>query len=90
MRVGLDGSYEADSRGRVGEDPTTRERRLISLLMRSSGFVDQILSQCARGNPVKASTSVLVVSISGPVLGKLAASWSRTCSQAVSTDPASG
>ena len=30
--------------------PTTLERRLISLLIRSNGFVEEILRQCARGN----------------------------------------
>ena len=66
VHVSQNGAYQAYSRGWIGEDPppTTRERRLISLLIRSSGFVDQILRQCARGNPVKASTSVLAESIS--------------------------
>ena len=33
----------------LGKIPTTRERRSISLLTRSSGFVDQILRQWALG-----------------------------------------
>jgi hypothetical protein len=40
----------------LGKMPTTRLRRLISLLTRSSGFVDQILRQWAFGNPVNART----------------------------------
>src|SRR5215213_10615792 len=47
-----------------GKIPTTRERRLISLLIRSMGLVDQVLRQCARGNAAKASTSAFAVSIS--------------------------
>ena len=34
----------------LGKMPTTLERRLISLLSRSSGLFDQILRQCSRGN----------------------------------------
>jgi hypothetical protein len=34
--------------------PTTLVRRLISPLIRSRGFVDRILRQCAIGNAVKA------------------------------------
>src|SRR3712207_6484733 len=41
-----------------GKMPTTRARRLISLLTRSSGLVDHTFAQCDRGKPVKASTSV--------------------------------
>ena len=33
-----------------GKIPATFERRLISLLIRSSGFVKAILRQCGRGN----------------------------------------
>ncbi len=47
----------------------------------SSGFVDQIFCQCARGNAVKARTSVLAASISGPNFGNDLVSWSRTSSQ---------
>jgi hypothetical protein len=50
-------------------------------LIRSSGFVDQIFCQCARGNDVKASTSVFAASMSGPILGNREASCSRTSSQ---------
>jgi hypothetical protein len=46
----------------------------ISLLIRSSGFVDQIFCQCDRGNAVKASTSVLAPSMSGPIFGNRVAS----------------
>lgn len=53
-------------------------RRLISLLIRSSGLVDQILDQ--RGNAVKATTSVW----------RRPASWSRTCSRAAVTVSVSG
>jgi hypothetical protein len=49
--VGQDGADEADDGGFVGEMPTTRERRLISLLIRSSGLFDQTLIQCALGKP---------------------------------------
>ena len=52
--------------------PTTRARRLISLLTRSSGLVDHTLGQWLRGKAVKASTSVFASSISGPMLGKAA------------------
>lgn len=69
MGVGQDGPDEADDGGLVREDPTTRERRLISLLSRSRGLVDQILRQCSRGNAAKARTSALASSISGPILG---------------------
>ena len=69
----------------LGKIPTTRERRLISLLTRSSGLVDQILRQCARGKPVNARTSALASSISGPILGNDVASWSRTSSQVALT-----
>src|ERR687897_37941 len=37
------------------------------------------------GKAVKASTSVFASSISGPILGKAAASWSRTLSQVAAT-----
>ena len=76
--------------GSLGKMPTTRARRLISLLTRSSGLVDHTLGQWLRGKAVKASTSVLASSISGPILGKAAASWSRTLSQVLATVAASG
>jgi hypothetical protein len=57
--------------------PTTRARRLISLLTRSSGLVDRTLGQWLRGKAVKASTSVFASSTSGPIWGKAAASWPR-------------
>ena len=41
----------------VGEDPTTSVRRLISLLSRSKGLVDQTFLQWLGGNEVKASRS---------------------------------
>jgi hypothetical protein len=65
--------------------PTTRARRLISLLTRSSGLVDHTLGQWLRGKAVKASASVFASSISGPIFGKAAASWSRTLSQVAAT-----
>ena len=52
-----------------GKMPTTRERRLISLLRRSRGLVDQILRQCYLGNAANAKTSALAASITGPTLG---------------------
>ncbi len=58
----------------LGKIPTTRARRLISLLTRSRGLVDQILVQCDRGNAVKASTSALASSMNGPSLGNRSAS----------------
>jgi len=57
----------------------------MPLLTRSSGLVDQILRQCARGNAVNASTSALTSSISGPSLWNLAANSSRVFSHAAST-----
>jgi hypothetical protein len=51
----------------LGKMPTTRARRLISLLTRSKGFVLQTLGQCARGNAVTAKTSTLAVSIRVPI-----------------------
>src|SRR3954462_5665382 len=74
----------------LGKMPTTRERRLISLLIRSSGLFDQILTQCAGGYAAKARTSALASSISGTALGNEAASWSRTWSQAAETAVAFG
>src|SRR6188472_1933721 len=74
----------------LGKMPTTRARRLISLLTRSSGLVDQIFDQCARGNAVNARTSVFASSIRGPIFGKDLVSWSRTSSQVAATVVASG
>src|SRR3954452_20454284 len=74
----------------LGKIPTTRARRLISLLTRSSGLVDQIFDQWARGNAVNARTSALAWSISGPIFGKDLVSWSRTSSQVAATVVASG
>src|SRR3954470_3518928 len=56
----------------LGKMPTTRARRLISRLIRSIGFVDQILVQWLRGKPVNASSSAFAVSINGPDLGEAA------------------
>ena len=58
------------SEASLGKIPTTRDRRLISLLMRSRGLVDQIFCRCARGNAAKASTSGLASAISAAALGK--------------------
>src|SRR3954462_7697165 len=74
----------------LGKMPTTRERRLISLLIRSNGLFDQILTQCALGNAANARTSALASSINGPALGNEVASWSRTSSQAADTAAAFG
>jgi cellulase/cellobiase CelA1 len=52
--------------------------------------VDQTFTQWDRGKAVKASTSAFAWSISGPILGKLRVSWSRTWSQAWDTATASG
>ena len=56
----------------LGKIPTTRDRLLISLLLRSRGLVDQIFCQWALGNAANARTSARAVSMSGPALGKLA------------------
>lgn len=61
---------------------STRERRSISSLICPTGLVDQIVRRCARGNAAKAGTSAFAVSVSGPVLGRRAASSSRALSQA--------
>ena len=42
----------------LGKIPTTRARRLTSLLSRSSGLVDQTFVQWARGKAAKARTSI--------------------------------
>jgi hypothetical protein len=52
--------------------------------------VDQIFCQCALGIPVNASTSALVSSISGPILGNDVARRSRISSQVACTASASG
>src|SRR4051794_16721495 len=43
--------------GSFGKMPTTSERRLISRLSRSSGFVEAIWAQCSRGKLMYTSTS---------------------------------
>ena len=68
------GADESDHGSFPGEDPDDTRASFDVLLIRSSGFVDQIFCQCARGNAVKASTSVLAPSISGPIFGNRAAS----------------
>ena len=73
-----------------GKIPTIRDRLLISLFTRSSGFVNQTFGQWLRGNAVKASTSALASSINGPILGKVRLSWSRTVSQVAATVAGSG
>jgi hypothetical protein len=75
------GSDEADDGGLVGEDADDAGAA-FDLTVEPLGLVDQILTQWLRGKPVKARTSVFAWSISGPILGKVAASWSRTWSQA--------
>src|SRR4051794_12399937 len=74
----------------LGKIPTTRALRLISLLTRSSGLVDQVFDQWARGNAVNARTSAFAWSISGPIFGNDLVSWSRTSSQVAATVAASG
>ena len=74
----------------LGKIPTTRLRRLISLLIRSSGFVDQIFTQCERGKLVNANTSALPASIRVVIFGKFFANWSRTWSQVAETVSGSG
>ena len=79
--------------GSLGNIPTTRTRRLTSLLTRSSGLVLQILGQCGRGNAVNAvnaSTSVFALSIKVPIFGNRPASWPRTSSQLAATVAGSG
>lgn len=81
MRIGQHRSDPADDRGFVGEDAHHAGAALDLLLIRSSGLLDQIFTQWARGNAANASTSALASSISGPAFGNDAASWSRTSSQ---------
>lgn len=50
------GADESDHGGFVGEDAHDPRPTLDFFVDRSSGFVDQIFCQCARGNAVKAST----------------------------------
>jgi len=52
--------------------------------------VDHTLAQCALGKAVKASTSARPASMRAPILGKRAASWSRTWSQVAATVSGSG
>ena len=61
----------------LGKMPTTRARRLISLLSRSSGLVDQILDQWARGNAGRRGLGFGVVHQRDD-LGNRSPSWSRT------------
>jgi hypothetical protein len=51
------GTDGADAGGVVGEVPTTSERRLTSLLIRSPGFVDAIFGSCAAAVTLVASTN---------------------------------
>ena len=51
-----------------------RARRITSLFSRSSGFVDQISAQWARGKVAKERTSTRASSIKTPILGKRSAS----------------
>src|SRR5690606_14618529 len=65
----------------LGKISTTSARRLISLLSRSMGLLDQIFCQWVWGKAVKASTSVLASSIIAATFGKLpervSATWSH-------------
>jgi hypothetical protein len=81
VHVGEDRSHEPDHRGGVGEDPDQTGAALDLLVHPLQRFVDQIFCQCARGSAVKARTSVLASSISGPVFGNALVSLSRTSSQ---------
>ena len=65
----------------LGKIPTTRDRRIISLLMRSRGLVDQIFCHWALGKPAKARTSVLCCTADGRLVPPLR----RQCAEASCT-----
>ena len=65
----------------LGKIPTTLERRLISLLSRSSGLFDHTLRQCALGKLVNAKTSVRALRIDSAALGNRSLRVSVTSSQ---------
>src|SRR6185437_14432834 len=69
----------------LGKISTTSARRLISLLSRSIGLFDHIFCQCAFGNAVNASTSVLAWLIMSATFGKLPANVSATRSHWAAT-----
>jgi hypothetical protein len=71
--------------GSLGKIPTTRARRLISFVHPLKGIGGPDLDQWARGKAVKARTSAFASFINGSILGKVAASWSRTLSQVAAT-----
>src|SRR5262245_22286046 len=73
----------------LGKISTTSARRLISLLSRSIGLFDQIFCQCAFGNAVNASTSVLASLIMAATFGNDAASVSATLSHWAATSSGS-
>src|SRR3954467_2070022 len=73
--------------GSFGKMPTTSERRLISRLSRSSGFVEAIWTQCSRGKAMYTSTSSREPSIRSASLGKRSRKASATeahCARAAS------
>src|SRR3954447_3300865 len=68
----------------LGKIPTTFDRRLTSLLSRSSGLFDQILRQCDLGNVANARTSVRAVAMDSAALGNRSARVVSTSSQRAS------
>jgi hypothetical protein len=55
--------------GKIPHDVAAALEALISLLIRSGGFVDAILRQCARGKVVGASRSISALSTRAAALG---------------------
>lgn len=85
MLVGEYGADEAKGDRSLGKMPTTLVRRLISLLSRSSGLLDQTFLQWSNGNGVNARTSPLAERMEAAAFGSRASSWSATSSQREST-----
>jgi hypothetical protein len=77
VHVGEDGADEPDGAGVVREDGHYTGSPLDLLVDSLAGLVEHTIDQCGRGKPVKARASVLASSISGPIVGNRAASWSR-------------
>src|SRR3954451_4883638 len=65
-----------------GEIWATLVRRLISLLIRSSGLFDQILRQCSAGNAVNANTSVFASRNRAAALGNCGSNMAAQASPA--------
>jgi hypothetical protein len=83
-----DRSCQAQQRGGLGNTPTTSVRRLISLLIRSSGFVDQIWRQSRLGKLANARRSSRASSSMTATFGcdlssilVTSSNWLRMCSR---------